>query len=76
MSESIPDPQPNESAEREILPEATAPPPASASFGFVACNADPELPAGAETLPGGNADDGLAALPPLARSRQRRRCRR
>src|SRR5262249_32441154 len=37
-------------------------------------NPDPEQPAGAETLSGSDADDtGLAALPPLARSRQRRR---
>jgi transposase len=51
-----------------------APGNASASFGFVACNPDPERLAAAETLCGGEAvDEGLVTLPPLARGRQRGR---
>ena len=96
MSESLPDPQPSQPAERELLPEATpqpgeasaaverrrsrsdtaadaspaAPPLASASSGFVPRNPDPVIDFRPDSA---TADAGLAALPPLARSRQRRR---
>ncbi len=51
-----------------------APDHASVSVGFVPRHADPEQLVAADA-PGGSAadDEGLAALPPLARSRQRRR---
>jgi transposase InsO family protein len=51
-----------------------APPLASASSGFVPRNPDPELSAAEDSLSGiASAGDAWGALPPLARSRQRRR---
>jgi len=75
-------PQPSEPTAPDLTPEASphpdaasaAPAHASSSSGFVAGNPDPDLSAAEDALPEREAvDDGLAALPPLARSRQRRR---